>query len=530
MTNPIVPKLLFGLAFVISFTFARSSLDAFREDEFWLSYELQAINWTEIINDELPFLNDEEGDIILNDALFESVNPLIIISLLATEHKSQAHPVHQKVPEFSTTVESSVSSLVDAYMDYEDKNATVKTNVATSAIWEILDRDDDKLKLFLETFNELYSAQIEPFTTPFKEEDRVGGDSFKLTWPWPNGKSWKVGGTHGYRGVWSDLDPQDGLQSCRWNADTGDTGCKEESVPLVYAMHSGVVSGVTKCNIRITHPSGWATQYYHMDDIKFKNGDNVEADQAIGVYAGDYETALCNRGRTTGPHLHLSLINAKTGRKESLDGKMISGYKIKTGTEAYDTNCDRCNYQKDGKTYCPWDSLLRDDTYHTCQQDSDCQTKLSCRNGYCKECAKHEHCPNGKYCNDGGKCEEMCCDEIIIASTGLASNRQKHAIGDFTKAGFRNGKMAYKNRNDRYLSFHQNNWMIQSKSNFDKGNGWRYIDTKCHENCPTKCKGPWRVWNSEWVDDSTINVSCVSKGEYFLLGFKMILRANLIIV
>ena len=124
----------------------------------------------------------------------------------------------------------------------------------------------------------------------------------------------------------------------------------------------------------------------------------------------------------------------------------------------------------------------------------------------------------------------MCCDEIIIASTGLAANKQKSMIGDFTKAGFRNGKMAYKNRNDRYLSFHQNNWMIQTKSNFDKGNGWRSIDTKCHEKCPTKCKGPWRVWNSEWVDDSTINVSCVSKGEYFLLQFKLILRANLIIV
>ena len=151
MTSLIVPKLLFGLAFAISSTLSGSSLDAFREDEFWLSYELQAINWTKIINDELPFLNDEEGDIILNDALFESVNPLIIVSLLATEHKSQGHANHQHAPEFSTIVESMVSSLVDAYMDYEDNNATVKTNVATSAIWEVLDRDDDKLKLFLET-------------------------------------------------------------------------------------------------------------------------------------------------------------------------------------------------------------------------------------------------------------------------------------------------------------------------------------------------------------------------------------------
>ena len=515
MKNMSCISFLGGVACVVSLALADATNDSFRDDQFWLSFKYQAVNWTNIIIDEAPFLNDDERDIILNDAFFESVNPLIIIGILSVQYDSHVDIHNGNVQQFSLIVKNMANSLVDNYKEYEDDNATDKTNVATSAIWESLDKDDNKLEMFLKIYNKLYAKHIGPFLTPLREEDRVDRDGFQMTWPWPDGESWNVGGTHGHGRVWSALDFHDNLGKCWWKKDRE---CIE-STPLIYAMHSGTVSRATsKCNIRITHPSGWATNYYHMDDLKFENGDYVNNGEAIGRYAGDYETALCNGGRTTGPHLHLDLINGD-GRHESLDGWSISGYKIKAGTKDYDENCKRCNFQKDGKTYCPYDSIPRDDAHHTCDSDSDCATGLICADGYCKECLTGGDCRKGQYCNDVGKCDNIC-EEVMVASSGPAVNVKRSAIGRFTKKGFRNGKMVYKNQNNKYLSFRKNHWIIQNRADFNKGNPNVLASTYCDETRPTDCTGPWRVVDDstsvEWIEDSTINISCSEGGKITL--------------
>ena len=324
------------------------------------------------MSDVAPFLNDVEKEIILDDALFESVNPLILISILSMEHDSHADLHHESIPEFSTMVLGMAKSLVHSYGKYEGQNATVKGNVATSAIWEMLDKNDEKLNNFLKIYNKIHTEHVKPLETSLHEEDRLDRESFILTWPWPIGESWGVGGTHGSDKVWSALDIYDGNGMCCWGDEKRcGEGCKEstpscgkdcrESTPMLLAMHSGEVSGVTQCNLRITHSSGWGTNYYHMDDVKVRNGDVVTAGQEIGRYAGTYNVALCSGGWSTGPHLHLDLIG-KSGRHESLDGMLISGYKIKAGTENYDKDCRRCNFKKDGKTFCPdVDMIPRDD-------------------------------------------------------------------------------------------------------------------------------------------------------------------------
>ena len=315
--------------------------------------------------------------------------------------------------------------------------------------------------------------------------------------------------------------------------DWGDVGGKKnrectESTPMLYAMHSGIVQDVTKCNLRIWHPSGWATDYYHMDDLKFNNGDNVQKGEAIGRYAGKYGTAVCDGGRSTGPHLHLSLVN-RSGRHENLDGWSISGYTIKAGTENYDTNCNRCNYQKDGKIYCPYDAIPRDDAHHTCESQSDCAIGLICADGYCKECAKGDDCLKGQYCNDIGKCDTVC-EEVIVSSTGLAASVTNDAIGKFTQKGFRNGKMAYKNENNKFLSYKKNDWIIQNKSDYNERNTDALASTYCNETRPTDCKGPWRFWDDsgpfEWVDDPTITISCSKGGKITLSWYQITLLLN----
>ena len=155
------------------------------------------------MSDVAPFLNDMEKEIILDDALFESVNPLIFITILSMEHDSHVDLHHESIPQFSTMVLGIAESLVDSYGKYEGQNATVKGNVATSAIWEILDKNDEKLKNFLKIYSKLYTEHVEPLETSLSEEDRLDRESFLLVWPWPTGESWRVGGTnahiHGWR-------------------------------------------------------------------------------------------------------------------------------------------------------------------------------------------------------------------------------------------------------------------------------------------------------------------------------------------
>jgi len=94
------------------------------------------------------------------------------------------------------------------------------------------------------------------------------------------------------------------------------------------AAHDGIVtyantdSGGGKCVIisSTVEGAGYKTIYYHLSEIKVKNGDIVEAGKVIGKTG--------NTGKyTTGPHLHFGLkkifdgatINTKNGYKGAID-------------------------------------------------------------------------------------------------------------------------------------------------------------------------------------------------------------------
>ena len=125
----------------------------------------------------------------------------------------------------------------------------------------------------------------------------------------------------------------------------------------MYAAHSGRVgSWQVECSTTIIHPSGWQTQYYHMQTPMVKPEDEVEVGQPIGRYASNLKTAICVGGGATNPHVHFTL-RGPNGKAESLDGWFIGGYKIHAGAKPYDWNCSRCYFEKSGQTYCPWNMV-----------------------------------------------------------------------------------------------------------------------------------------------------------------------------
>lgn len=163
--------------------------------------------------------------------------------------------------------------------------------------------------------------------------------------PWRQGYSWKVNGAHSHSGSgypYSSIDV-----SYDWPGWGGTTY-------TVTAANSGTVTVFSRCQLRITAPNGWATNYYHMSGISVRNGDYVTADSPIGTYASNRSDALCEGGSSTGPHLHFSLLH--NGVFQSLQGQRLSSYAINVGSSNYDDNCNRFWLQnsRNGQRLCAW--------------------------------------------------------------------------------------------------------------------------------------------------------------------------------
>lgn len=169
-----------------------------------------------------------------------------------------------------------------------------------------------------------------------------------LQFPWRIGYSWKSNGAHSHTGSgypFSSIDV-----SYDWPKWGGTTYS-------VVAAHNGTVNVLSRCQIRVTNPNGWATNYYHMDGIQVQQGQWVTADTKLGTYASNKNTALCEGGSSTGPHLHFSLL--KNGRYVSLQGVNFGQYQVNIGRYNYDNNCSRFYFSdlSNNGYKCAWSSI-----------------------------------------------------------------------------------------------------------------------------------------------------------------------------
>ncbi len=174
-----------------------------------------------------------------------------------------------------------------------------------------------------------------------------------LRLPWTLGQyQWGSGGVHSTSGSCPAQAcglPRSSLDFWRpgwsWNSDT--------SSGRVVAANAGTVAKISACQLRVTSPDGWATNYYHLDGILVNTGDVVFAGQRIAGIANTQAAALCQGGSSTGPHVHFSLING--GNHVDMDQSELSGWKVNATSviSDYDTNCTRMYYTRGGNTACP---------------------------------------------------------------------------------------------------------------------------------------------------------------------------------
>ena len=173
-----------------------------------------------------------------------------------------------------------------------------------------------------------------------------------LDLPFARPQAWQFNGAHTWTGTDNDS-PMSSIDFTRsWSIDWGDDTASD----WISASHDGLVSVFSSCFVQVQHDSGWATQYYHLDNVQVEPGQRVRAGDLIGVYSSSEDQALCSGGSSTGPHLHFALL--KDGSYTELQGVELSGYRIHPGDYSYDSNRDRMWLEKRGQRYFAFDEPI----------------------------------------------------------------------------------------------------------------------------------------------------------------------------
>ena len=334
----------------------------FNDSPLWLSSQLVEVNWDHILEKTLPFLDEEGRELVMDRSGFKSINPLLIVTDLVVEHMSDASSISfSKFDIFKQKIGKRIDEWSNLLQKYDDRSIggrvfTDSLKSKASAIKKLFKEKSDQVKSFLEKYKELLIEHVKPKLKPIVEFNSENPGNFSMTWPWLEGEAWRVGGTHyTTRNIPSALDVAESRGVCRWKYDHT---CVEPSTPKVTAMHSGIVTRFSRCNTRITHSTGWATNYYHMDHLIHQSLETVKQGDAIGQYADRYNNSICEGGRSYNAHLHFDFIDP-SGRHQNLDGWEINGYKVHAGAKNYDTDCDRCYLEKKGIKYCPYRGTVK---------------------------------------------------------------------------------------------------------------------------------------------------------------------------
>ena len=174
--------------------------------------------------------------------------------------------------------------------------------------------------------------------------------------PWLLGQQgWSFNGVHSSNGACANpvcAQPRSSIDfSNGWPA----WGTNTTRSPVLAAI-DGTVTVYSGCNLRITNANGWATNYYHLANIRVTNGSSVFVGQNIADFADNQAQALCQGGSSTGPHVHFMLVNA--GAQVDIDQSDFSGWKVNATSviRDYDSSCTRMYFTRDGNTVCAYNN------------------------------------------------------------------------------------------------------------------------------------------------------------------------------
>ncbi|MFN8593418.1 MAG: peptidoglycan DD-metalloendopeptidase family protein [Thermomicrobiales bacterium] len=146
-----------------------------------------------------------------------------------------------------------------------------------------------------------------------------GEGGAELSLPWATGQTWTMGGgPHSNQG--NNTRPRSAI----------DFNPRNGAPNQILAAREGIVAIPCANYIRITHPDGWQTGYYHVAGIAVANGQSV----ARGQYLGMTSTQTGCGGFANGAHVHFTL--EKNNTQQEINNLDIGGWTVQEGAADYD--------------------------------------------------------------------------------------------------------------------------------------------------------------------------------------------------
>lgn len=288
------------------------------DDLFLYGRDAEAFDLEAYLAVNAPALRDK-GEYLEHWSGYYSINPKVLLTLMAMQsgplgapdERALAAPLGRLSAKrgFDAQVRDVLQQLSRRYYGFEEyqlRQAAARKavgedglNAASAALLGLL-REGAKasavqggnpLGAYAQTFQRLFGTPAAELLQPRNRVARqlqakaaLAPPSNLMQLPWRQGYSWQPNGAHSNTGSGYPYSSFDASYDWpRWGSATYS----------VVAAHAGTVRVLSRCQVRVTHPSGWATNYYHMDQIQVSNGQQVSADTKLGVYAGNINTALC---------------------------------------------------------------------------------------------------------------------------------------------------------------------------------------------------------------------------------------------
>ncbi|WP_263143957.1 peptidoglycan DD-metalloendopeptidase family protein [Pseudomonas sp. RIT-PI-AD] len=312
--------------------------------------EMQTFDLAAYLREHAPALLPQ-AEVISHWAGYSSISPKVLLTLIEMHSAALSKPTayalaHPFGPlstgkDFSAQVEEIALRLARDYYQRLDARTLAPSSHALAGLLPAATGEAD----FAATYGRLFGQR--PPTQDAKQRAQYYAAEVPpanlLQLPFPVGQSWGFGGSHTNTGSGnfplSSLDFHDGGY---WGSDT--------SNKWVVAAAEGRAIRHSSCSVEVVHNGGWSTTYYHLDNVQIQTNQIVRKNQRLANYAGNINQALCNGGHSTGPHQHFSL--KRNGAFQHLNGVQLSGYRIHTGRDSYDTDCSYFWLDRNGQRYC----------------------------------------------------------------------------------------------------------------------------------------------------------------------------------
>ena len=325
-------------------------------------------NVYEFIDENLPHLR-HHAEAISHWSAYYLVNPKLVIATII-----------QGANGFSGRTTSSVQQVNDFlksnFPDIENQGAikviveAIRKQISDRKYGPYQSQQQQSNIEFDSVYRDLFSAvkPSDPFMTmtapAYIERDANGNlmpaQDILIQWPFQRGRSdWYMGGYHVQASIDSNQYCTDSRPGrCAFAAQdftletnfaAGYPGLWGNSNAGIHASISGPLQRVSSCGyLQFSPDYEWRILYYHMNKedtyLRLGESDDYSKNQKFGLYADEYQEALCNGGGSSAPHVHWAVYHkSEDGSYQPVDLKytVVSGWGNKTsfGAQSYSNNC-----------------------------------------------------------------------------------------------------------------------------------------------------------------------------------------------